>query len=167
MSVLAEPRRKQKWSVDPRNSAWSNDESTFGQKMQERMGWAKGKGLGKSEQGATEHIRVKVKNNSLGLGTTVNNEIAHQDDFNQLLAELNNCHGRNNTDRKLNFKHEVQSTTTKKGEAVGLTQEEREEDKDTVTNPNPETQPNTVTSTLIMQEYFAQRMGQIKKTQAG
>lgn len=32
-----------KWSVDPRNSTWSNDDSKFGQKMLERMGWSKGK----------------------------------------------------------------------------------------------------------------------------
>ncbi|XP_026050900.1 PIN2/TERF1-interacting telomerase inhibitor 1-like [Carassius auratus] len=120
MSMLAEPRRKQKWSVDPRNSAWSNDESKFGQKMLERMGWSKGKGLGKSEQGSTEHIKVKVKNNSLGLGTSVNNEdnwIAHQDDFNQLLAELNNCHGQNNTDnptQEQGFSLEEKSKTSKK-----------------------------------------------------
>nr|XP_029512113.1 PIN2/TERF1-interacting telomerase inhibitor 1-like [Oncorhynchus nerka] len=98
MSMLAEPRKKQKWSVDPRNSAWSKDESKFGQKMLERMGWSKGKGLGRTEQGSTEHIKVKVKNNQLGLGTTASHEdnwIAHQDDFNQLLADLNNCHGQN------------------------------------------------------------------------
>ncbi|KAL2082265.1 hypothetical protein ACEWY4_022083 [Coilia grayii] len=104
MAMLAEPRRKQKWSVDPRNSAWSKDESKFGQKMLERMGWSKGKGLGKTEQGATEHIKVKVKNNSLGLGTNASNEdnwIAHQDDFNQLLADLNNCHGQNTTNESV------------------------------------------------------------------
>uniref|UniRef100_A0A8C1K2G2 G-patch domain-containing protein n=1 Tax=Cyprinus carpio TaxID=7962 RepID=A0A8C1K2G2_CYPCA len=211
MSMLAEPRRKQKWSVDPRNSAWSNDESKFGQKMLERMGWSKGKGLGKSEQGSTEHIKVKVKNNSLGLGTAANNEdnwIAHQDDFNQLLAELNSCHAQNNTDnptQEQGFSLEEKSKTSKKrvhymkftkgkdlssrsktdlacifgkrskretrdqdeGSSGPDSQEEREEDKDTATNPNPETQSNTVTSTLTMQEYFAQRMAQIKKTQAG
>ncbi|KAM5164994.1 PIN2/TERF1-interacting telomerase inhibitor 1 [Mantella aurantiaca] len=43
MAMLAEPRRKQKWSLDPRNSAWSNDDSKFGQKMLEKMGWSKGK----------------------------------------------------------------------------------------------------------------------------
>ncbi|XP_053104846.1 PIN2/TERF1-interacting telomerase inhibitor 1 isoform X2 [Hemicordylus capensis] len=89
-------RRKQKWSVDPRNSAWSKDESKFGQKMLEKMGWSKGKGLGAQEQGNTEHIKVHVKTNTLGLGAAVNQEdnwIAHQDDFNQLLAELNDCHG--------------------------------------------------------------------------
>lgn len=44
-------------------------------------------------------------------------------------------------------------------------QEEREEDSDTVPNPKPEEQLNTVTSTMTMQEYFAQRMAKIKKAQ--
>ncbi|KFV50753.1 PIN2/TERF1-interacting telomerase inhibitor 1, partial [Gavia stellata] len=98
-------RRRQKWSVDPRNSAWSKDESKFGQKMLEKMGWSKGKGLGAQEQGNTEHIKVQVKNNTLGLGATINYEdnwIAHQDDFNQLLAELNDCHGQGETDSSVN-----------------------------------------------------------------
>lgn len=42
-AVLYPARRKVKWSVDPRNSTWSNDDSKFGQKMLERMGWSKGK----------------------------------------------------------------------------------------------------------------------------
>ncbi|KAB0361360.1 hypothetical protein FD754_005516, partial [Muntiacus muntjak] len=67
-------RRKQKWAVDPRNTAWSNDDSKFGQRMLEKMGWSKGKGLGAQEQGATDHIKVQVKNNHLGLGATINNE---------------------------------------------------------------------------------------------
>ncbi|XP_055042505.2 PIN2/TERF1-interacting telomerase inhibitor 1 [Misgurnus anguillicaudatus] len=211
MSMLAEPRRKQKWSVDPRNSAWSNDESKFGQKMLERMGWSKGKGLGKSEQGSTEHIKVKVKNNSLGLGTSVNNEdnwIAHQDDFNQLLAELNSCHGQNHTDeptqeQKQGFSLEEKSKTSKKrvhymkftkgkdlssrsetdlacifgkrskreakdqdeGSSGPDSQEEREVANDT--ENNPEEQLKTVTSTLSMREYFAQRMAQLKRSQLG
>ncbi|XP_004682488.1 PREDICTED: transcription factor SOX-7 [Condylura cristata] len=101
MSMLAERRRKQKWAVDPQNTAWSNDDSKFGQRMLEKMGWSKGKGLGAQEQGATEHIKVQVKNNHLGLGAAINNEdnwIAHQDDFNQLLAELNSCHGQEAAD---------------------------------------------------------------------
>ncbi|XP_056120474.1 PIN2/TERF1-interacting telomerase inhibitor 1 [Rhinichthys klamathensis goyatoka] len=209
MSMLAEPRRKQKWAADPQNTTWSNDESKFGQKMLERMGWAKGKGLGRSEQGSTENIKVKAKNNKLGLGTSVNNEdnwIAHQDDFNQLLAELNNCHGQSHTDnptQEQGFSLEEKSKTSKKrvhymkftkgkdlssrsktdlacifgkrskqetrdqdeGSSGPDSQEEREEDSDTVHNPNPEEQLNTVTSTLTMQEYFAQRMAKIKKAQ--
>ncbi|XP_069872887.1 PIN2/TERF1-interacting telomerase inhibitor 1 isoform X2 [Dipodomys merriami] len=94
-------RRKQKWAVDPRNTAWSNDDSKFGQRMLEKMGWSKGKGLGAQEQGATDHIKVQVKNNHLGLGATNNNEdnwIANQDDFNQLLAELSSHHGQETAD---------------------------------------------------------------------
>ncbi|XP_066482568.1 PIN2/TERF1-interacting telomerase inhibitor 1 [Tiliqua scincoides] len=122
MAMLAEPRRKQKWSVDPRNSAWSKDESKFGQKMLERMGWSKGKGLGAQEQGNTEHIKVHVKNNSLGLGASVSQEdnwIAHQDDFNQLLADLNDCHKQDNAEtvsREENktFSLEEKSKTSRK-----------------------------------------------------
>ncbi|KAK6488599.1 PIN2/TERF1-interacting telomerase inhibitor 1 [Huso huso] len=119
MAMLAEPRRKQKWSVDPRNSAWSKDESKFGQKMLEKMGWSKGKGLGAHEQGATENIKVQMKNNSLGLGTSVKHEdnwIAHQDDFNQLLADLNNCHGQNESPppEKESFSLEEKSKSSRK-----------------------------------------------------
>ncbi len=38
-------------------------------------------GLGKSEQGSTEHIKVKVKNNSLGLGTAVKHEVRNRSCF--------------------------------------------------------------------------------------
>merc|ERR1739838_870882 len=86
------------------------------------MGWSKGKGLGRNEQGSTDNIKVKVKNDSLGLGTNVNHEdnwIAHQDDFNQLLADLNNCHGQNVTsesvaDEPQGFSLEEKSKTSKK-----------------------------------------------------
>ncbi|XP_033001051.1 PIN2/TERF1-interacting telomerase inhibitor 1 isoform X1 [Lacerta agilis] len=122
MAMLAEPRRKQKWSVDPRNSAWSKDESKFGQKMLEKMGWSKGKGLGAQEQGNTEHVKVQLKNNTLGLGAAANQEdnwIAHQDDFNQLLAELNNCHGQDtpeaaSKDEKRTFSLEEKSKSARK-----------------------------------------------------
>ncbi|XP_042659053.1 PIN2/TERF1-interacting telomerase inhibitor 1 isoform X2 [Tyto alba] len=90
--------------------------------MLEKMGWSKGKGLGAQEQGNTEHIKVQVKNNMLGLGATINYEdnwIAHQDDFNQLLAELNDCHGQGETvssvnNQKKTFSLEEKSKSSKK-----------------------------------------------------
>ena len=39
---LAEPRRRQKWTLNPRGNLWANDESKFGQKLMEKMGWEKG-----------------------------------------------------------------------------------------------------------------------------
>ncbi|KAM4632787.1 PIN2/TERF1-interacting telomerase inhibitor 1 [Polymixia lowei] len=209
MSMLAETRKKQKWSIDPRNSAWSNDDSKFGQKMLERMGWSKGKGLGRSEQGSTEHITVKLKNNSLGLGTTASHEdnwIAHQDDFNQLLADLNNCHGQNNekdhpSEEKQGFSLEEKSKTSKKrlhykkftkgkdlssrsetdlncifGKRAKPAKDQEEENNSsasqgekeenvvsTTSEPDVESITKTVTSTLSMQDYFAQRMAQLKR----
>ena len=41
--MLAEPRRRQKWTLNPRGNIWANDESKFGQKLMEKMGWEKGK----------------------------------------------------------------------------------------------------------------------------
>ncbi|XP_076611718.1 PIN2/TERF1-interacting telomerase inhibitor 1 [Chaetodon auriga] len=211
MSMLAEPRRKQKWSVDPRNSAWSNDDSKFGQKMLERMGWSKGKGLGRNEQGSTDHIKVKLKNNSYGLGTNVSYEdnwIAHQDDFNELLAQLNNHHGQNNNnntepqpDEKKSFSLEEKSKTSRKrvhymkftkGKDLSSRTEtdlncifgkransaKDQEQGSNISDSQGETEAaftpasseldtesitKTVTSALNMQQYFAQRMAQLKK----
>lgn len=207
--MLAEPRRKLKWSVDPRNSAWSNDDSKFGQKMLERMGWSKGKGLGRSEQGSTDHIKVKVKNDSYGLGANASCEdkwIAHQDDFNELLAQLNSCHGQNSSsetppDEQKGFSLEEKSKTSKKrvhymkftkGKDLSSRSEtdlncifgkrarsakiqdqesnssDSQGEAEDGVNPDPSDQDpeaitKTVTSTLTMQEYFAQRMAQLKK----
>ncbi|KAM9703137.1 PIN2/TERF1-interacting telomerase inhibitor 1 [Menidia menidia] len=215
MSMLAEPRRKQKWSVDPRNSAWSKDDSKFGQKMLERMGWSKGKGLGRSEQGSTDHIKVKVKNNHHGLGTNASHEdnwIDHQDEFNDLLAQLNNHHGQNTnekieapSDEQKGFSLEEKSKTTKKrvhymkftkgkdlsnrsetdlncifGKRARPAKHQEQESSSSdsqgeseegatpaASELDPEAITKTVTSTLTMQEYFAQRMAQLKKARQG
>ncbi|NXI70367.1 PINX1 inhibitor, partial [Anseranas semipalmata] len=192
LSALA--RRRQKWSVDPRNSAWSKDESKFGQKMLEKMGWSKGKGLGAQEQGNTEHIKVQVKNNMLGLGASINYEdnwIAHQDDFNQLLAELNDCHGQGETEssvtnQKKTFSLEEKSKSSKKRVhymkfAKGKDLSSRSEDdlscifgkrqKSMKVQEEKQRDPwlsepadgvNTVKSVLTVQEYFAKRMAKLK-----
>ncbi|XP_046512653.1 PIN2/TERF1-interacting telomerase inhibitor 1 isoform X1 [Equus quagga] len=190
-SVGAECRRKQKWAVDPRNTAWSNDDSKFGQRMLEKMGWSKGKGLGAQEQGATDHIKVQVKNNHLGLGATINNEdnwIAHQDDFNQLLAELNTRHGQETSDssekEKKSFSLEEKSKISKnrvhymkftKGKDLssrsktdldcifGKRQRRKTpEDNSSHTTPDGNETSTTKTSAFTIQEYFAKRMAELK-----
>ena len=42
------------------------DESKFGKKMLEKMGWTDGKGLGADESGETAHIKVKKRAANLG-----------------------------------------------------------------------------------------------------
>lgn len=96
--MLAEPRRKQKWTLNPRGKEWSEDSNKFGQKMLEKMGWTSGKGLGANEQGITEHVRVSVKNDTTGIGYKQDalDEAwtEHQDSFNDFLQKLqqNECH---------------------------------------------------------------------------
>lgn len=96
--MLAEPRRKQKWTLNPRGKEWSEDSNKFGQRMLEKMGWTSGKGLGANEQGITEHVRVSVKNDTTGIGykqDAVNEAwTEHQDSFNDFLQKLrqNECH---------------------------------------------------------------------------
>ena len=72
---LAEPRRRQKWTLNPRGEVnkavpcsspsmsfklvlikscllgnlWANDDNKFGHKLMEKMGWEKGKGLGANQ----------------------------------------------------------------------------------------------------------------------
>ncbi|NXV35253.1 PINX1 inhibitor, partial [Rissa tridactyla] len=148
-------------------------------------------GLGAQEQGNTEHIKVQVKNNTLGLGATINykdNWIAHQDDFNQLLAELNDCHGQGETESSVNnqkktFSLEEKSKSSKKRVhymkfAKGKDLSSRSEDdlscifgkrqKSMKTQQRngwvsePADGYNTVKSVLTVQEYFAKRMAKWK-----
>ncbi len=56
------------------------------------MGWKKGKGLGAKEDGKPDHVAVNLKNDKMGVGcskTHADSWVAHQDDFNALLASLN------------------------------------------------------------------------------
>ncbi|XP_058795312.1 uncharacterized protein LOC131666552 [Phymastichus coffea] len=107
MSMLAEPRRKQKFTLNPRGKHWSEDPNKFGQKMLEKMGWSVGKGLGVNEQGMTEHVRVKVKNDQVGIGYQKDKDdhwTEHQDDFNRFLQNLQKEEGGNIEDAKNNNK---------------------------------------------------------------
>ncbi|XP_056639861.1 uncharacterized protein PF3D7_1120600-like [Diorhabda sublineata] len=90
MSMLAERKRKQKWSLNPRGKEWSQDANKFGQKMLEKMGWQNGKGLGRKEDGITEHIKVSHKNDNKGMGYKETNDqwTEHETNFSALLESL-------------------------------------------------------------------------------
>lgn len=95
MAMLAEPRRKQKWTLNPRGKHWSEDSNKYGQRMLEKMGWTTGKGLGVNEQGMTEHVRVSLKNDTAGVGFKMEDLdkawTEYQEGFNDLLQELQKC----------------------------------------------------------------------------
>lgn len=59
------------------------------------MGWEKGNGLGANQDGRVENIKIKHKDNSKGVGFEGHDDtwLAHQDDFQAVLAALNVEHG--------------------------------------------------------------------------
>nr|XP_022906529.1 putative leucine-rich repeat-containing protein DDB_G0290503 [Onthophagus taurus] len=90
MSMLAERKQKQRWSLNPRGKQWSEDSSKFGQKLMERMGWKHGKGLGANEDGLTENVKLNYKNDQKGMGYKETEQwTEHEDHFTQLLNTLN------------------------------------------------------------------------------
>ncbi|XP_068082265.1 G patch domain-containing protein 4 isoform X2 [Anabrus simplex] len=90
MSMLAERRRKTKWSLNPTGRLWSDDKNKFGQRMLEKMGWKEGSGLGAQLQGPKEHVRVSTKNDNKGLGFKSSDEawFKVQEDYEKLLSEM-------------------------------------------------------------------------------
>ncbi|XP_062504406.1 PIN2/TERF1-interacting telomerase inhibitor 1-like isoform X4 [Corticium candelabrum] len=90
--MLAERKRKEKWSHDPRNTQWTRDKSKFGYRMLEKMGWKEGKGLGLQEDGSVAVVTVKKKTTNLGVGAKHKHEdnwLENQAAFDDLLATLN------------------------------------------------------------------------------
>ncbi|XP_076046812.1 uncharacterized protein LOC143028504 [Oratosquilla oratoria] len=113
MSMLAEPKRRVKWTLNPRGNYWSDDDNKFGQKLMEKMGWSKGKGLGKDEQGRTDHVKVSVRENNKGVGYKGNDDewIKHYDAFENVLANLNNA---NNSDDETKPSDSMEDSASKR-----------------------------------------------------
>ncbi|KAI9812661.1 MAG: telomerase inhibitor [Thelocarpon impressellum] len=73
---LAGPRKRTKIGHDPNNTAWTRDTTTFGHKILTSQGWAPGSLLGASDAAHASlhtaanasHIRVAIKDDTLGLG---------------------------------------------------------------------------------------------------
>ncbi|XP_054162314.1 PIN2/TERF1-interacting telomerase inhibitor 1-like [Oppia nitens] len=89
--MLAEPKRKTVWSLNPRGKYWSEDKTKFGQKMLESMGWKQGLGLGKHNDGIKEHIRLDCSSDNKGLGYKPSADdvwIDKNNDYEQLLEGL-------------------------------------------------------------------------------
>ena len=67
------------------------DQNKLGQKLLEMMGWSKGKGLGRDEQGDVEPVRLNYKCDTKGMGYKGNDDgwLAHKEEFSAILSELN------------------------------------------------------------------------------
>ncbi|TPX59494.1 hypothetical protein SpCBS45565_g07727 [Spizellomyces sp. 'palustris'] len=89
---LAGQKNKQRIGLDPQNKTWKNDQSKFGFKMLQKMGWSEGKGLGANEDGLREHVKVRLKEDNLGVGAdrrSIDNWLDNNSAFDALLKGLN------------------------------------------------------------------------------
>lgn len=116
--ALAEPRRRTKWTLNPRGNLWANDETKVGLKLMEKMGYQKGKGLGKNKNGIIAPITARQKQDSKGMGFDGHDDVwlAHQDDFQAVLASLNMEHG--NEDAKEEGKKSLEKLSKKSKKRV-------------------------------------------------
>ncbi|AEO66164.1 7c2b9421-6556-4777-8540-74f0db12c9b5 [Thermothielavioides terrestris] len=96
---LAAAKNKRKLGHDPNNTKWSRNTESFGQKILRAQGWQPGQYLGAKDaphaewhtEASAAHIRVVLKDDTLGLGAKRNNgdECTGLDAFQDLLGRLN------------------------------------------------------------------------------
>lgn len=186
MSMLAEPRSRQKWSHDPRNTNWANDKQKFGYTMLTKMGWSEGNGLGANLSGNTSHIKVNKRGSNAGIGLKKSHEddwIGHQDDFNALLNSLNGKPAAETAapvEKMRATKHRYTKFVKSKDLSNASTddlacifgkrgvKEAKKESDSSETESAPEEEEEekslkTIESTLSVNDYFAKKMAALKQ----
>ena len=141
--------------------ATAADTSAFGHRMLMKMGWQKGKGLGKDEDGRTEHVKVKKRIDERGLGAeadpTGNTGWAQQQQgFMGVLAALNAKY-------KNQAQDEANSTSSKKQEK--LEKQKRREKKAAKKRQRDADSESSATSGIVEPEDEKRRVKKAKKSE--
>lgn len=90
--MLAERRKKIRYSNNPCGNLWANDRRGFGRQMLERLGWIPGNGLGKNGNGIEKPIKASAKNDRRGLGKQFEYALGNNqqlEEYAKLLKSLN------------------------------------------------------------------------------
>ncbi|CAF4520536.1 unnamed protein product [Rotaria sp. Silwood2] len=116
MVSLNEKKSKIRYVIQNKTE-WVDDGNKFGKRMLEKMGWKTGVGLGKNEDGRTEHIDLKYKSNLKGVGF-VNGQydstwISHSHSFDSLLQQLKQSHPSSSSSLIHDFNQTLQQTKTR------------------------------------------------------
>lgn len=75
-------------SIDTLNKAWKEDKSTFGFRMLQKMGWKEDKGLGKNETGIVDNVKIKKRENGIGLGVEATTDSAGNKGWSETAASF-------------------------------------------------------------------------------
>ncbi len=91
---------------DVQNSAWKDNKNRFGYKFLSKFGWSDEKGLGKNETGITSAVKIKRREDELGLGMEKLTDGAGNmgwnqttNGFNSVLESLKNEYGNKDSDK--------------------------------------------------------------------
>jgi len=127
--MLAAPRSTTRIPVDPQNTAWANNTTSFGYRMLQKMGWQKGQGLGTQLDGNTKHISQPVKLERTGIGArkdTSLNWMQGQDAFAKILKGLNEIHGGN--EKEIEMEEEKNKEDESESESKSKSNRRKEEE---------------------------------------
>jgi len=75
--------------TDTLNQHWKNDKTRFGYKMLLKMGWKEDKGLGKDESGNTSFVKIKKREDGIGLGVEKSTDGAGDHGWNATTQSFN------------------------------------------------------------------------------
>lgn len=119
---------------DPNNKQWANDQTGFGFRMLQKMGWTPGKGLGQKEDGRLTNVTLEFKDNNLGIGIKAHQADKfekQQQEFSDTLKSIGNLFERKNLEQKqLTIVQETMTVTTTSVERRDSDQsKERRKDK--------------------------------------
>lgn len=75
---------------DTLNAHWKQNKGSFGFRMLQKMGWSEEKGLGKNEDGMVASVKVKRREDGLGLGMeAVKDDVVGSKSWNHTVSGFN------------------------------------------------------------------------------
>lgn len=112
---------------DVQNATWKNDKKRFGYKFLSKFGWSEEKGLGKNETGITSAVKIKRREDELGLGMEKMTDGAGNkgwnqttNGFNSVLESLKSEYGGKSSDKKAKKKDKKDKKEKSKSISVGI-----------------------------------------------
>jgi Pin2-interacting protein X1 len=129
---------------DTLNGHWKNDKSAFGYRMLMKMGWSADKGLGKMEDGIVNSVKIKKRDDGLGLGMEAGkDDQVGSKSWNETVSGFNAVLNLLKTAKYQNHAHETPSSDvdSDSGEKKMKSKKQRKEKKQKKEKKDKKSQP--------------------------